>query len=142
MNTKIKFLEEKLPKKCCSYCKHLSLEGPNKDFTYDIKCIILDKTPIDIDSCENFDPENASINNIDLDNMYIKFLESTLRADYNSYLKSLHWQLFKEKTLDYYGNKCSKCGCSDNLDVYHINKNLGRENYEDVKVICENCLNM
>ncbi|MBC6003863.1 hypothetical protein ACQQ2T_11905 [Paraclostridium tenue] len=141
MNTKIKNLEEKLPKKCCSYCKHLSLEGPNKDFTYNIKCIISDDIPLNADLCENFDPENTNFNTSDLDAIYIKFLESNLRVDYNSYLKSLHWQIFKEKALNHYNNQCSKCGCSENLNVYHINKYLGRETYDDVNILCENCLN-
>ena len=141
MNTKIKNLEEKLPKKCCSYCKHLSLEGPNKDFTYNIKCIIPDDIPLNADLCENFDPENTNFNTSDLDAIYIKFLESNLRVDYNSYLKSLHWQIFKEKALNHYNNQCSKCGCNENLNVYHKNKHLGRETYDDVNILCENCLN-
>lgn len=141
MNDKIKALEEKLPKKCCSYCKHLSLEGPNKNFTYDIKCVILDNAPLNAEVCENFDPENTTLNNIDLDTMYIKFLENTIKVDYSTYIKSIHWQVFKEKALNHYENECSNCGCIDNLDVYHINNNFGRETYDDVDILCQNCLN-
>ena len=31
MNIKMKELEESLPKESCSFCSHLSLEGPNQD---------------------------------------------------------------------------------------------------------------
>lgn len=140
MNTKIKVLEEKLPKKCCSYCNHLSLEGPNDDFTYDIKCVLSNSTPLNGDSCNDFSPEYTNLNHVDLDTLYLKFLESAIQVDYASYLNSLHWKLFKEKTLDFYDYECSKCGCSDNLNVYHINDNFGRETFDDVNVLCENCL--
>lgn len=141
MNAKIKALEAKLPKKSCSDCKHLSLEGPNKDFTYDIKCVILDTAPLAEITCESFDPENTRFNNIDLDNLYVNFLESTLKVNYSTYLKSLHWKVFKEKALNHFENECSKCGCIDNLEVYHINDTFGRETYDDVNVLCQNCLN-
>ncbi len=141
MSTKIKVLEEKLPKKSCSYCKHLSLEGPNKDFTYDIKCIMTDLTPVNGDLCENFDPENTKLNSNDLDNLYMKFLESTIQVDYCTYLNSIHWKLFRERALNHYNFECSNCGCSDSLEVYHLNDNFGRESYDDVDVLCQNCLN-
>jgi hypothetical protein len=140
MNRYIKVLEEKLPKKCCSYCNHLSLEGPNDDFTYDIKCVLSNSTPLNGDLCENFSPEYTNLNNIDLDTLYLKFLESNIKVDYSSYLKSLHWQIFKEKALNYYDYECTKCGCIESLDVYHINDNFGRETYDDVNVLCESCL--
>ena len=140
MNTKIKVLEEKLPKKCCSYCSHLSLEGPNDDFTYDIKCVLSDSTPLNGDLCSNFHPENTNLNHIDLDELYLKFLDASIRVDYSSYLNSLHWKLFKEKALSYYDYECSKCGSNENLNVYHIRDNFGRETFEDVDVLCNNCL--
>ena len=140
MNTKIKEIEEKLPKNCCSFCKHLSLQGPDEKFRYEIKCIMLDSKPVPNNYCEYFEPEYTKLNHSDLDIMYINFLETALRIDYSSYLKTIHWQLFKEKALVHYNNKCSKCGSSENINVYHKLKNLGRESFEDVEVLCQNCL--
>lgn len=139
MNTKIKEIEEKLPKNCCSFCKHLSLEGPDKNFKYEIKCILLNGTPIPGDKCEYFESEYSKLNAQDLDIMYINFLESSLKVDYSVYLKTIYWQLFKEKTLTHYENKCILCTSTENLDVYHKIKNLGRENFEDVEVLCKDC---
>ncbi|MGL5712672.1 MAG: hypothetical protein ACRCX2_06610 [Paraclostridium sp.] len=139
MNTKIKEIEEQLPRNCCSFCKHLSLQGPDENFRYEIKCIMLDDTPIPGNACNCFDPEYTHLNNIDLDTMYINFLETALRIDYSDYLDSMHWQLFKEKALTYYGNKCCICNSEENLDVYHKIKNLGREDFNDVKVLCFDC---
>ena len=39
MNNEVKKLEANLPRNCCS-CTHLSFEGPNENYTYDIKCIM------------------------------------------------------------------------------------------------------
>lgn len=37
MNKKIKEIEDKLPKDCCSLCSHLTLDGPEWFFKYEIK---------------------------------------------------------------------------------------------------------
>lgn len=140
MNTKIKEIEEQLPKNCCSFCRHLSLQGPDEKFRYEIKCIMLDATPAPEKYCEYFESEYSNLTHKDLDIMYINFLETALKIDYTSYLKSIHWQLFKEKALNHYNHKCSKCENTENLNVYHKVKNLGRENFEDVEVLCHNCL--
>ena len=39
MNKEMNKLEDSLPRNCCEFCTHLSLDGPNKNYTYDIKCI-------------------------------------------------------------------------------------------------------
>ena len=52
----------------------------------------------------------------------------------------MHWILFKDFALNSLGNKCCKCGNEENLDVVHINKNLGRETLNDVAVMCSSCI--
>ncbi|MDU2197930.1 MAG: hypothetical protein E7E21_05895 [Peptostreptococcaceae bacterium] len=140
MNNEVKKLEANLPRNCCAFCTHLSFEGPNENYTYDIKCIMLDKEPKPDEYCEYFEPENTKLNTYDLDNLYINFLETCLRVNYTDYLNSIYWKLFKEKVLSEYNYKCSICGSSKNVNVYHLRKNLGRETLNDVMVMCNECL--
>lgn len=140
MNNEVKKLEANLPRNCCAFCTHLSFEGPNENYTYDIKCIMLDKEPKPDEYCEYFEPENTKLNTYDLDNLYINFLETCLRVNYTDYLNSIYWKLFKEKVLSEYNYKCSICGSSKNVNVYHLRKNLGRETLNDVMVMCDECL--
>ncbi|MEF9991165.1 MAG: hypothetical protein RRZ84_01105 [Romboutsia sp.] len=139
MNNKLKDLDEKLPKNCCSFCTHLSFTGPNEDYKYDIRCIMLDTIPAVDGSCDYFEPEYTKLSTTDLDNMYIDFLDTCLRVDFNDYLNSVYWQLFKKNTIHEYNNKCFICSSSSNLDVYHLRKNLGRETLDDVIVLCNEC---
>ncbi|MGL5346524.1 MAG: hypothetical protein ACRDA3_04180 [Peptostreptococcaceae bacterium] len=132
-------LKESLPKQCCSFCTHLSLDGPNDDYKYNIKCIIFNSIPKIQGQCEYFEPEHTDLNTLDLDDMYICFLDTCLRVSYEDYLKSIHWKLFKETALDHFKNSCSICSSNENLNVYHINPALGRESFEDVCVLCSNC---
>lgn len=140
MSSKLKDLEEKLPKNCCSFCTHLSLKGPNEDYKYDIKCIILDTAPSLNGCCEYFEPEYTRLSTSDVDNLYINFLETCLRINYDDYLNSIYWKFFKEKTLSEYNHKCCICGSNKNVDVYHLRKNLGRETLNDVMVMCSECV--
>lgn len=140
MNNKLKDIEDKLPKNCCSFCQHMSLEGPREDYSYDVKCIILDALPDLNGSCRYFSPEYTRLNTSDLDDLYISFLETCLRVNYDDYLNSIYWKLFKEKVLDDCNHKCCICGSRDNVDVYHLKKNLGRESPNDVIVMCSDCL--
>ncbi|MGL6104830.1 hypothetical protein [Romboutsia sp.] len=140
MRSKMNELENKLPKECCSFCTHLSLDGPDENYRYDIKCIILNCTPNAQQNCLYFEPEYTVLNNHDLDDMYVDFLEICLRVSYEDYLKSLHWQLFKEFALKEYKNKCSICGSNEDVDVYHLNRNLGKETIDDVTVVCKECI--
>lgn len=140
MNININELEERLPKECCSFCTHLSLDGPDEDYQYSIKCIMLDDLPESNTRCEFFSPENSNLTTEDLDNLYINYLEACIKINYSNYLNSIHFKLFKEKALSHYNNKCVLCGCSDNLEVHHVNKKLGRESLEDVFVVCSDCI--
>ncbi len=140
MNIKMKELEESLPKESCSFCSHLSLEGPNQDYKYNIRCVLFDNIPHGKNACEYFSPEYTNLNSRELNNLYNTFLEACIKSKYEDYLNSTHWKLFREKTLDRYDYKCSICSSKENVDVLHLNKNLGRETFDDVIVICENCI--
>ena len=79
MNKKIKEIEDKLPKDCCSLCSHLTLDGPDEFFKYEIKCVLKDCTPNPQDYCEYFEADHNDLTTSDLDNLYLNFLESCLR---------------------------------------------------------------
>ncbi|MEG1408548.1 MAG: hypothetical protein RSD36_01790 [Terrisporobacter sp.] len=139
MNNNNKVLEDKLPKNCCTFCSHLSLEGPDESYRYYIKCIINDSIPNPSDYCKYFKQEHTHLNKDDLDDLYLNFLETSLRIKYEDYLNSIYWKVFKENILNKHDNSCSICKSKNNVDVYHINKNLGRETDEDVIVLCPLC---
>lgn len=139
MNFKINELEESLPKESCSFCTHLSLDGPNSDYQYNIKCIMLDTVPQSNTFCDFFSPENSVLTTSDLDNLYINYLEACIKINFNNYLNSIHWRLFKEKALNHF-NKCSLCGSTQNLEVHHINRKFGHESLEDIFVACCDCI--
>ncbi len=139
MSDKLHELERVLPRESCSFCTHLSLVNTD-DSKYNIKCVLFEDLPKDEKYCNYFEPEHSKISTYNLNNMYIEFLEYCIRAPYSEYKKSIHWKLFREYALDNLGHKCSVCGCSDNLDVVHINKKLGRETLEDVAVVCFDCV--
>ena len=134
-----KLIEEMLPKNCCTFCSHLSLEGPDENFRYYIKCIIKNNIPNPTDCCEFFNQEYTNLTTCDLDYLYLDFLETSLRIPYEDYLNSIYWKLFKNNTLKKHNYRCSLCQSPQNIDVYHINKKLGRETDEDVIVLCSQC---
>ena len=140
MDNKINELKNNLPKESCSFCTHLSLDGPDENFKYNIKCVIYDNLPKCSSNCEYFEAEYSNLNSYDLDKLYIKFLDCCLRVPYYEYKKSIHWKLFKDYALNSLGNKCYLCGSEENLEVTHIRKNLGRETLDDVAVMCLNCI--
>lgn len=57
MDKKINELKKNLPKESCSFCTHLSLDGPYENFKYKVKCIIFDTLPKCDDNCEYFEAE-------------------------------------------------------------------------------------
>ena len=139
MNKDNKILEETLPRNCCTFCSHLTLEGPDENFRYYIKCVLNNNIPDPTDCCNFFNQEYTNLTTHDLDYLYLDFLETSLRIKYEDYINSLYWKLFKENTLKKYNNTCSVCNCVDNIDVYHINKKLGRETDDDVVILCNKC---
>lgn len=141
MDNKIEKLKESLPRECCSICAHLSLEGPNDDYKYNIKCIISNDAPNSDSYCEYFKPEHSDITSTDIDSLYNNFLQACVQANYKEYLNSAHFKIFKNHVLTENLNSCSICGHDNDLEVYHINKNLGRETLNDVTVVCNKCIN-
>lgn len=139
MNKNNKLLEETLPKNCCTFCSHLSLEGPDENYRYCIKCVINDSIPEPNHYCKYFNQEHTHLNTFDLDNLYLDFLETSLRVSYEDYLNSIHWKVFKEYILNKHEHSCSICKSNNKVDVYHINRKLGRETDEDVVVLCPHC---
>lgn len=139
MNKNNELLETTLPKNCCTYCSHLSLDGPDENYRYSIKCVINDSIPQPSDYCKYFNQEHTNLNTYDLDNLYLDFLETSIRVKYEDYLNSLHWKIFKEYILNKNEHCCSICKSNNKVDVYHINKKLGRETEEDVVVLCPLC---
>ena len=85
MKRENKILEDKLPKNCCTFCSHLSLEGPDENFRYYIKCIIKNSIPKPSDCCEFFCQEHTHLITCNLDYLYLDFLETCLRIKYEDY---------------------------------------------------------
>ncbi len=140
MNNKSNSLEDTLPKNCCTFCSHLSLEGPDQDFKYHINCIVKNIIPNPNDCCEFFDKESTQLTVSDFDNLYLDFLETSLRISYKDYLNSIYWKLFKEQTLKRHNYRCCICDSNKDVDVYHLNDKLGRETSEDIIVLCTKCV--
>lgn len=60
--------------------------------------------------------------------------------NYEEYLKTDHWKNFRQKALQYHGNKCCKCGTLKHLQVHHLTyERRGCELLSDVIVVCEKC---
>jgi 5-methylcytosine-specific restriction endonuclease McrA len=60
---------------------------------------------------------------------------------YKEYLRTRHWQHFKQEALKFYQYKCQLCSAKDTqLDVHHRTyENLGCETFNDVIVLCNDC---
>lgn len=140
MNNKIEELKENLPKECCSFCTHLSLELPNDDYNSNIKCIILDSLPKSNKHCDYFQAEHSYITSNDLNSLYLDFLEACVKVNREGYLNSIHWQIFRDYALNENNNTCSICGCNNDIEVHHNNKKFGRETLADVTVACNQCM--
>jgi len=65
------------------------------------------------------------------------------RAVYKDYLKSSHWLTTRREAIIRAGFKCEYCGASfydETLQVHHLTyKNIGREQPEDMQVLCRTC---
>lgn len=62
------------------------------------------------------------------------------KEDYQTYLKSSHWQEIRKKVFKEYGYRCDQCGSTKNLHIHHITyENLGEEDISDLVPLCENC---
>ena len=85
MDNKINELKKNLPRESCSFCRHLSLDGPDENLKYNVKCIIFNTLPKCNNNCEYFEAEYSKLNSYDLDKFYIKFLDSCLKSSYYEY---------------------------------------------------------
>jgi 5-methylcytosine-specific restriction endonuclease McrA len=60
--------------------------------------------------------------------------------EYKEYLKSVHWQETKHKTLESAGYRCEVCRADQELHVHHLTyENIGHEKRKDLLVLCEIC---
>ena len=91
MNKIIKELKENLPRECCSFCTHLTLEGSIDDSKYDIKCVLFNSLPKVDRSCTYFEPEYSSLKSDDLDNLYTDLSTVTLLLLYLSARAARHF---------------------------------------------------
>ncbi|MFI3210300.1 MAG: hypothetical protein R3Y64_04540 [Peptostreptococcaceae bacterium] len=133
-------LEKLLPSENCSICSHLYLDGPTKDFTYEIKCVFNDSFPNKEFYCELFKLEKSNLTASNINGLYIELLENCLRISLEEYKKTIHWILFENYIFDTVENKCVECGSEEDLEVVHVNKTFGRERIEDVKIVCKKCI--
>lgn len=60
---------------------------------------------------------------------------------YHKYLFSEHWRSFRERAFEFYGKKCADCGTEEGrIEVHHLTyERLGKEELEDVVVLCHDC---
>jgi len=83
------------------------------------------------ESCEDYNP---------LKKKRVNSLREKNKAEYRKYLKSEHWQSFREKAINHYGDACCLCGSNEKISVHHLTyKNRGHENINDVTVLCDRC---
>ncbi len=76
-----------------------------------------------------------------VDGVYLVQLAQMRAMPYKIYLKTQHWQHFRQEALKYYQHKCRLCGDKEKmLDVHHCDySNIGCETFNDVVVLCNDC---
>jgi len=61
------------------------------------------------------------------------------QEEYNTYIESDEWKERCRRFIKEVG-ECEECSSKENLTCHHIKyKNLGKEEREDVEVLCEEC---
>ena len=64
------------------------------------------------------------------------------RQKYNDYLRSDDWKHVRRLKLEFAGNRCERCGATDELHVHHLTyERFGNENLTDLQVLCKPCHN-
>ena len=59
---------------------------------------------------------------------------------YCDYLKSEHWITTSRLAQEHYGNKCTRCSETKNLQTHHKSyANIGKEKLSDLDVLCKKC---
>lgn len=89
------------------------------------------------------EPKNK-IDKTDHEKAYSDLMDSFENMDYiKEYLNTEHWIHFKKEVHIFYNHKCVICGSEENLNVHHKTyKNKGRETFNDVILVCQNCHRM
>lgn len=60
--------------------------------------------------------------------------------EYHEYLKSIAWQIIRRLALARAHFRCVICNTDQNLHVHHRTyERFGKENIEDLTVLCEGC---
>jgi 5-methylcytosine-specific restriction endonuclease McrA len=63
-----------------------------------------------------------------------------MTSEYQTYLRSEHWQTMRRLALEYAENSCQLCCSPSPLHVHHRSyERLGREKLSDLIVLCEGC---
>lgn len=85
------------------------------------------------------DPDDTALAKVNKD--YDALMEQFKYLDYSTYLRTKHWMRFKEEALKNTSYKCQACNINTtDLSVYHKStNNLGRETFDDIIILCENC---
>ena len=58
---------------------------------------------------------------------------------YEEYLKTAHWQAFRQKVLDFWKHRCCICYGTEKPSVHHRIYNLYKEELSDCVVLCDPC---
>ena len=79
----------------------------------------------------------------------MKKTSASMKADYQKYLQSSHWQKRRKCAIEDTGHMCEKCDMprwlaqiayQQDLNVHHLNyANLGHEEDCDLEVLCRRC---
>lgn len=66
--------------------------------------------------------------------------EELKKMKYSAYLQSNHWKRKRSKSLSRAKYRCQLCNSDQDLNVHHRTyKNLGKEDYSDLTVLCTMC---
>jgi 5-methylcytosine-specific restriction endonuclease McrA len=73
-------------------------------------------------------------------NGYRPYQHRKPQTEYEKYLQTPHWRIFRAQTLARAGFRCGRCHSKVLLQVHHLTyARLGNELFEDVCVRCERC---
>lgn len=72
------------------------------------------------------------------------YVQKLRRMPYKSYLRTPHWQRVKRAAYGKLGRVCHACGYANKeIHVHHLSyKNRGREDMEDLMLLCKDCHEM
>ncbi|WPD24901.1 MAG: hypothetical protein SD837_10110 [Candidatus Electrothrix scaldis] len=59
---------------------------------------------------------------------------------YSKYIQSYEWREKAKRAKKLFGNKCKRCGATENLSVHHVDySTLYNETIYDIEVLCNQC---